>query len=308
MTSINGKRFIVATALFLGLIVVTRFFTAAHTAVLSKETITASDSETRQQGKWPWWLSRAYVLRSHPPDIAVLGSSQIGAATYSADAKLLRENLDCVTYRKIATLEQELFKRTGQRFQVCNLSMGGEMVSDALLFSRALFVGKRNPGLVIIGISPRDFIDNDLSSPSATDPFEFLSPYVNLSDLSSAAYPNFFSYLGWLIDQNIPFKKEQANLAECLKQFANDRLPAAVPVAAAKKGESESGASTGKQKLLLQAISGCVGEVKPGEWIVPAASPPLFMDNTREYLHRYHDPGLRFMDVKSSFSRLCFLI
>ncbi|MFX6031750.1 hypothetical protein ABTE99_19440, partial [Acinetobacter baumannii] len=81
--------------------------------VLDESVIQNSDSEARQQGRWAWWLTRAFLMRQKTPSIAVFGSSQIGAATFSADAFNLKQNLDCVTHRNLSTLEKAIEKRTG---------------------------------------------------------------------------------------------------------------------------------------------------------------------------------------------------
>jgi hypothetical protein len=255
--------------------------------VLDESVIQNSDSEARQQGRWAWWLSRSFLMRHKAPDIAVFGSSQIGAATFSADAFNLKKELDCVTHRNLSTLEQMLEKRTGQHLDTVNLGMGGAMVSDAYMITKALFHGELQPSMAIITVSPRDFIDNDLVAPSATDPFKFLAPYVKLDGLEEAAYPETFSRFDWFLNQNIALKRLQHDIQSHLTKTITDELPAA------NNSDKLSVAGTKSQdkKLFLQAILGSVGEVKPGEWVIPSVTPPgLWMDNTKEYLHRYKNP------------------
>jgi hypothetical protein len=280
-------RFPIALALFFAVNFVVACCVAKQYRVLDETVIQNSDSEVRQQGRWAWWLSRAFLMRHKAPDIAVFGSSQIGAATFSADAYNLKKELDCVTHRNLSTLEQFLEKRTGQHLDTVNLGMGGAMVSDAYMLSKALFHGELQPSMAIVTVSPRDFIDNDLVAPSATDAFKFLAPYVKLDGLEEAAYPETFSRFDWILNQNIALKRLQQDIQAHLAKTVADKLPAV------DNDEKFSITSTKPQdkKVFLQAILGSVGEVKPGEWVVPPVTPAgLWMDNTKEYVHRYKNP------------------
>jgi hypothetical protein len=280
-------KFPIALAVFFGINFLVASCVAKQYRVLDESVIQNSDSEARQQGRWAWWLSRAFLMRHKAADIAVFGSSQIGAATFSADAFNLKKDLDCVTHRNLSTLEQQIEKRTGHHVDTVNLGMGGAMVSDAYMLAKALFHGPLQPSMAIVTVSPRDFIDNDLVAPSATDPFKFLAPYVKLDGLEEAAYPETFSRFDWFLNQNIALKRLQQDIQARLAKTISDSLP---PTGAGEK-IGVSGAKTQDKKVFLQAILGSAGEVKPGDWVVPAVTPAgLWMDNTKEYLHRYKNP------------------
>jgi hypothetical protein len=287
VTPKKSIRFPVALALFFAVNFAVACCVAKQYRVLDESVIQNSDSEARQQGRWAWWLSRAFLMRHKAPDIAVFGSSQIGAATFSADAFNLKKELDCVTHRNLSTLEQMLEKRTGQHLDTVNLGMGGAMVSDAYMLTKALFHGELQPSMAIVTVSPRDFIDNDLVAPSATDPFKYLAPYVKLDGLEEAAYPEIFSRFDWFLNQNIALKRLQHDIQSHVAKTITDELPAADN----NDKLSVAGTKSQDKKKFLQAILGSVGEVKPGEWVVPPVTPSgLWMDNTKEYVHRYKNP------------------
>jgi hypothetical protein len=89
------------------------------------------------------------------------------------------------------------------------------------------------------------------------------------------------------LNQNIALKRLQHDIQSHLTKTITDELPAV------NNSDKLSVAGTKSQdkKLFLQAILGSVGEVKPGEWVIPPVTPPgLWMDNTKEYLHRYKNP------------------
>jgi hypothetical protein len=51
------------------------------------------------------------------------------------------------------------------------------MPSDAFLITKLLLKGKKRPEMIIYGVGPRDFMDNLLSEPAATDPYRCLSRF-----------------------------------------------------------------------------------------------------------------------------------
>lgn len=279
-------RFPAALLLFFALNFAIEHLVTSPNRVLDEEAIRNSDSETRQQGRWAWWLARGYLMRPRTADIAIFGSSQIGAATFSSDAFNLKKDLDCVTHRHMSTLEHLLEQQTGRHVETVNLGMGGAMISDAYMLSQALFREGQSPSMAIITVSPRDFIDNDLVAPSATDTFKFLAPYVKLDGLEEAAYPEIFSRFDWFLNQSIALKRTQQSMQKSLI----NSLTALLPPSSTSDKLTISGAKQQDKRVFLQAISGSAGEVKPGEWVVPAVTPPdLWMDNTKEYLHRYKE-------------------
>ena len=157
------------------------------------------------------------------------------------------------------------------------------MASDGLMIARALLTGNRKPRLVVMGISPRDFMDNTLPSVSATEPFRFFAPYVQLGPLAALAFPNFFEHLDWTLNQWLPLKHLKESIAQDVLGAAQQR-----------QGNANSTNKSDKAKAhkdLLRAALASADEVRPGEWVVPyGIGPSLFEDNSAEYRRRYHSP------------------
>jgi hypothetical protein len=268
---------------------------------ISQASIEGSEYEKRQQGPWSWWLSRSYLRRDKAPDVVLFGSSQMASATFSADSYKSKTDLDCVLYRHNATLEKEIEARTGAHPETFNLAMGGGMVSDALMMSRALLTEGKQPKLVVLGVNPRDFIDNDLPAASATDSFKFFSPYVSLSDVHKAAYPDFFAHMDWELDQYLPLKRIRLQMQKDLANNVTACLPPENPAVAIASGLSDAPLGGKSEKKFLQTISGSIGDVKPKEWVVPHFICEAYIDNTKEYLHRYHNPNPALYSTEKAF-------
>lgn len=268
----------VAVVCFLAINIVTLCKPADHTK-LDRQVIEGSAEETRQAGPWIWWVARGYLARQHAPDLALLGSSQMAFATYTADAVTLHKTIDPVEHRSATTLEQFLRKDSGLKTETYNFAMSGSMASDALLISRAFFHSDDKPKMVVIGINPRDFIDNRVPSISSTEPFIFLSQYVPLDDLSSQTYNSPLAKAGWMLDHALPMKQVREKFLSQIESLVPPGSQKCIAVAE----------TTPEDKL--KALFGGGGDVKRGDfpvisdtWIGEAH------DNTAEYTSRYRNP------------------
>jgi hypothetical protein len=239
------------------------------------ETIQKSPNRT-----FSWWMAKAYQDEKQPTDVALIGSSQMGSASFAADAQTLQRKIDVLTHRRVTTLENDLAHDLGHPVSVFNCSQGGFMMSDAYLMSRALFDGKRKPKVVLIGVAPRDFMDNSLAEPSATEPFQFYGQAVPLGRLSRISFADPLSRLRWLMSNDLPLR--------WLKKDTSQQTD--------KTEEDEEAAAKHTQNQVVQALSDISGDLKPGILLIPANIPRGLQDNTNEYAHRYRGPNRKVYD------------
>jgi hypothetical protein len=253
--------------------------------VLTDQALLSTNYEKRKEGPWIWWDTRAYMTRALHPDVAILGSSQMGSAIFSAEAEHRGKAVDALDEREVTRLEAGLSPLALAHPRVFNLSLGGAMVSDHYLIAKALFHGEQKPKVVVLGVNPRDFIDNSLPSASATDTFYFLSPYVNLGKLAEVSFDGPFGWLDYQIKQNLPLK-------QALSIMKGNEPPNMANIATFTNPEGRGlGTKDSDNKTLgtkvLAAVSGSAGDVRKGVWLIPPGPPRLFIDNTREYVNRY---------------------
>ena len=254
---------------------------ACVAAILGGTGANALSSQFKQQGNlldpnygtWTWWTIKAYFDQPRAPDVLLLGSSQVNSAVWASDAYVLQQPVDCILHRRVLAMETKLKDQLGAvgNLTVLNCAAQGAMASDYYMIARALFTADRRPNVVIVGISPRDFIDNKLAAASATEPFRFLSPYVDTGELTAIAFPDVIARLN-------------AQSEWALGKLGLRRLHAAAEAWAADR-TAVSKHQTGNQ--LVNAISNSALKVKPGDWVVPPHLPNQFIDNTAEYASRY---------------------
>lgn len=263
---------------------------------LTAAELKASPNEKRQEGHWIWWVARNYLVDHPDADIAILGSSQMSAALYSAEPLYLKKAVDCVTDKESELLSDRLSERLGVKPSSYIFAMGGAMASDHYMLARALFTREHKPKLVIVGVNPRDFIDNMVPSINATEPFNFLLPYVDLDDMSRYAFPDAIAWLDWKLNETLPvalagktFKETLPALTEGAADLVATNILKTDTRAAGKQAETAVAAS-GRVDV-LNAIYGKESEVKPGVWVIPPESLKSFVNNQHEYEKRYKNPA-----------------
>jgi hypothetical protein len=129
-----------------------------------------------------WWLAKAYLSERQPPDIVILGSSQI-TPLLGADAYVYDRVIDMTDDHRSYVIEHDLNALLHKKFRVFVGALPGAMISDQLAISRALFSNGYKPKLVAVTFSPRDFIDSYFSDKSSTEAFAFFSKYTNPTSL-----------------------------------------------------------------------------------------------------------------------------
>lgn len=270
---------------------------------LTLQALKSTNYETRQEGPWIWWVTRTYLSEKKQPDVVLLGSSQMGSAIFSAEAEHRGTVVDTTDQREVTRLTSELSERGLGNPTVFNFSMGGAMVSDHFLLASALFRRPDKPRLAIIGVNPRDFMDNSLSAANCTDSFHFLTPYVKLGKLAAASFDDWFGLFDYKLKQYLPLK-------QTLTLLNGDKPPSLGNVATFTNPEGKGKRETGNRNagdsaagaaLALQAISGSAGDVKHGEWALPATPPYLYMDNSKEYIKRYKSTRARCYEGQKAY-------
>ncbi len=178
---------------------------------------------------WTGCAIQNYLTRPRP-NITFLGSSLVLEPLGSVDADLFNRDIDAARHNRSFYFENCFKERTGKRITTFNFSIPGEMPSDAYLVTKFLLQGHKKPDIIVYGVGPRDFMDNLLPSPQATDPFIYLSRFGDYSDQIAAIAPDwqqrlnyelgrtFFVYghrVDLATDGERLFTKAMARLAPC---------------------------------------------------------------------------------------------
>lgn len=133
-----------------------------------------------------------FLTSSENPDVVVMGSSLVLMPSVRCDEKAegkkpcydtwVYERL-VPEYTKADYFAKQLQEQLGFNLSVKNLGVASSIMSDHQgIFETMLGVGKK-PRLVILGIAPRDFLDNTISKPMNTPTRSFLTEFHDTSIL-----------------------------------------------------------------------------------------------------------------------------
>jgi hypothetical protein len=283
-------KFVLACLLFLTLNAVLSVALPVRQKQLTKEKVLHAGYESLQRGPWSWWIARAFFM-NQPAHIVLMGDSQMNAAIFQADAMTSGRPVDTVVDHEGIALESRLRSRGFQSVRVVNLASSGSFASDQFFISQALFPS-HPPAAVIVGVSPRFFIDKTLLSPSSTECFKFFAPYVEFAALENITFADAFDRLGWMLEKYMPLRRLNDGVFSFLGQIA-DHLSltansngTALPTPVAT---NEAAASPN----VLKAICTNSDFIGRRDFVVKPVHTHSYVDNSGEYVHRYFKVSTR---------------
>ena len=222
-------------------------------------------------GLTSWWLAKAYFAEPKPPDIVIWGGSQLGALL-GADAYVYDRLVDFAGDYRSHTTEHDLKVLLHKQWHVFIGALPGSLISDQLIASRALFPTSYKPKLVVVTLSPKDFIDKSICSATTTEPFTFFSKYADFGNDSSLFHDN--AALRPSIRGGINATSWRKILqTTSLENY--DRLASSVEYC---PRVSPLTSTTPYERIC------------PGELVIHSGDGYSFYDNTQEYKKRYRNP------------------
>ncbi len=152
---------------------------------------------------WIWWAVHDFLKESKPPEVVLLGSSLLMNPLWQEEADFLNAPFDIVANRRTRYLESELGKQLGVPNPACfNFALPGAFASDDYMIIRTMLAGEHAPKILVLALSPRDFIDNGFNCPAFSPAFRYLKRYTRLDDLVGLAMPHFWQRAGYLADSS----------------------------------------------------------------------------------------------------------
>ncbi|HEY9784587.1 MAG TPA: hypothetical protein V6D17_04230 [Candidatus Obscuribacterales bacterium] len=249
---------------------------------------------------WAWWAFQDLKDTTEVHNVVLLGSSLVVSAVAGVDANFLNKSLDLSQYHKASYLDAQMRGKFGGTFNTFNLSLPGQMPSDAYLALKAMVDTANRPDVVIYGVAPRDFFDSTMSSPADTEPFRYLRRLVNIDDIAGGAFRTPFARLEWFLQRHIYSYGYAIDFQLAFRESAEHLIARLLPAPYSKHP------FTWWDRIKL--LPGYM----PGE-IVPLAvsTGPIdehtarhrWTDNTIEYMERYKNPDPHTYETQFYFLR-----
>ncbi len=229
---------------------------------------------------WTSWAIGEFLGEKKPADLVFLGSSLMLVPLDGVDADFTKTQIDGARHHKSIFFESKFKQYSGADVKTFNFALPGEMPSDAYLLTKFLLKDEKRPDIIVYGVGPRDFMDNLLPSPRATDPFRYLSRLGDYSERICLVAPKWEERLGYELTRLFYPMAESENIMSSLSRSANQLLANAFP--------DVKPSDVHKRRLLLPdyhpfeiRLSECFFRPTTDE------NRPPFTDNIDEYRKRY---------------------
>jgi hypothetical protein len=234
---------------------------------------------------WTTWAIKDFLGRPKTPDVVFLGSSLMLVPLDGVDADYTGKTIDGAAHHRSLFFEDHFKKYSGKEINSFNFALPGEMPSDAYLITRFLLEGKNAPKVLVYGVGPRDFMDNLLPSPSATDPFQYLSRFGDWSDHAKLIVPDLQERFNFELSRLIYTYGQRSQLALDANRIATAVMDRICPKPPSKMTDVEVYAL---RRSIMPDYRPF--EVAPNTCLfrpTTEATRPKFLDNIAEYQKRY---------------------
>lgn len=137
---------------------------------------------------------KQYNEQPTPAKVVLLGSSLVMFPFWAMDAAFNPAIDDIAHYHKSKALEAALAKTGAGELKdagVYSLASAGQMSSDTYLYASEFLKGKNKPEVIVWGIAPRDFSDDNVKSPMSTVSFKQIVGLNNFNDYAETFLPRF---------------------------------------------------------------------------------------------------------------------
>lgn len=124
---------------------------------------------------------KANFKRVQKPGIVLMGSSlmmapiwRVDVQKYGATAGNTLEHSTSLYLKDLLSRSNNTTREAPNEPGIFNFSVPGAMMSDEYLFAWKYFRGEQAPNTVVVGLAPRDFMDNMVTSECRTVPYQLL--------------------------------------------------------------------------------------------------------------------------------------
>jgi Protein of unknown function (DUF1574) len=258
---------------------------------LTQETIGDLGSAIRSGSVASWWFSHAYLNQKSAPDVLLFGSSQLGGLQ-AADAKFLRTPQDYVLDHKCVSVEKHL-KEQNLPSNCFTIGIVGSMISDQYMIAKVLLNPENTPKVMVLTVSPRDFIDGYLASVTSTEVFRWFSPYLTNAVIGQDFLSDPIEKISWFTTSGLPIRK-------AFRHTHNDLETSEPDI-----NNSDKEWHRFEQDPLLNTNTDLLSNLRPGQCIVSPEMPEFFYDNSSDYKKRYSKPsGPMYEHQTSCFNKM----
>lgn len=247
---------------------------------------------------WIWWSVHEYLEWKGAPNVVVCGSSIVMHPLWHHEADYRQQPVDFVADHRSRFLEDVIARSSGIKDLKCfNFGLPGCMASDDYMVVKSMFKADKKPEIMILGICPRDMIDNRFNCAGSSKHFQYLSRFTDARGLLDLSMPNWWQRIGYLTTESIYFagkaQAAQVIFGEALKTFLQPEVAGLPASPLDLKTEHD------KQFAMYQNL------VEKGFWIAKPNAPINYVPDLSDLPRRYGHPNTALFKNQKKWLDLC---
>lgn len=235
---------------------------------------------------WAYWATKDLLTRQDKPNVVVFGSSAVMQPLWWQEAAFRGSDVDLVSDHQSRYLAHVIHEYSPQTNANCfNYAMPGAMPSDEYMVIQTMITSGNKPKVIVMGLHPRDFMDNSFNCAASSKHYQYLSRYnpelaTSLLDLSM---PQIWRRLAYQIESVLFFRQRKNDMQLVL----SDKIEAMEHPLLANFPESPLSNTDVKDKKLAIYVD----EIEKGVWIAHPTSPYQYIDATYDCVRRFKKPN-----------------
>ncbi len=247
---------------------------------------------------WVWWATHEYIDAPKAPKLVVLGSSVVMHPLWHHEADFRQQTVDLVADHRSLFLEDVIKKSSPLNKVECfNFGLPGSMASDDYMVVRALFKPEKKPDVVVLGICPRDMIDNRFNCAGSSKHFQYLSRFTDAHELLDLSMPQWWQRIGYQVTEAV-YVASKASAAQVMAsediKKAFEPLTSKLPPSPLDRKSEED-----KRFAMYQNL------VEKGFWIAKPNAPFMFQGDTADLKKRFKSPNNPMFANQKKWLDLC---
>lgn len=215
------------------------------------------------------------------PNLVFLGSSLLLVPLGGVDADYLQHSFPLPHHHHCLYFEKQYQALSGKPISTFDFALPGEMPSDAFLITKFLLKDDKVPDVIVYGVGPRDFLDNTLPNPGATDPYQYLSRFGDISDHIDLIAPGWQERFNYELGKVAYTYGHKGDLSFSADRFLSSILNVVLPPVTTKASTQLRRSVMPGYKPFEVGVDDCVWEP------TTPTTRAKFNDNTAEYEKRY---------------------
>ncbi len=246
---------------------------------------------------------KEYKEQKPSANVVLLGSSLMMFPFWAMDASFDPKIPDIAHYHKSVALQAVLEKSGVKNSSVFSLASAGQMSSDAYLYANEFLKGENKPEVVVWGIAPRDFADDNVKSPMATVSFKQIVDLHNFSSYAKTFLPRFedkaefiANHSCFLYGRRWRFQKEAERTLEKISA-AISRVFVKPSGGATAGGAGSTAANPGAANIVSKSSAGADLAMSS---LLAGTAEQRWETSTKEYRGRYKNIAERDLSVQMS--------